>query len=227
MPFPFIAAAIAGGSALSALGQRFTNRSNFEINRDANLFSARQAQLNRDFQERMSNTSWQRGVADMRAAGINPMLAVSQGGASSPIGNSAQGIAQSNQQNELANLASSAKDALLTDKQLEVMDQQKDMYRQQGNMAGQLANKAMIDSDIAIPKIDSARAQALADIARALNNAKIDGSSYGIPLEIAKRLNVDLASAAQAYKLFKGTYKTGERTEGHTGVTTTYKERTS
>lgn len=59
-----------------------------------------QADINRDFQERMSNTAWQRGAEDMKKAGINPVLMATGGGspASTPSGSgsgsSAKGIDQ-------------------------------------------------------------------------------------------------------------------------------------
>jgi len=52
-------------------------------------FNSAQAQMNRDFQERMSNTAYQRQMADMAKAGLNPILAATHGGASTPSGASA------------------------------------------------------------------------------------------------------------------------------------------
>lgn len=55
----------------------------------SNEFSANEAQKNRDWQERLSNTAYQRAVADMKLAGINPLLAYDNGGASTPSGSAA------------------------------------------------------------------------------------------------------------------------------------------
>lgn len=52
----------------------------------ANQFNATEAQKQRDFEERMAKNSYTYAVEDMKRAGLNPILAYSQGGASVPNG---------------------------------------------------------------------------------------------------------------------------------------------
>lgn len=74
-----------------------------KMNRDFNAaeavanreFQARESQIQRQWYEQMSNSAYQRAVADMKAAGINPILAYSQGGAATATTGIATGSAAS------------------------------------------------------------------------------------------------------------------------------------
>lgn len=77
-------ALIAGGASL--IGGLLKNDADADRQKEAQAFNAQQAEINRNWQEMMSNTAYQRGMADMKQAGLNPILAYQKGPASSPSG---------------------------------------------------------------------------------------------------------------------------------------------
>ena len=106
MAWPLIGIGLAAAGA-NVLGQHM-----------ANVQTRKLAREQMAFQERMSSTAYQRAVADMRAAGINPMLAIRQGGATTPGG------AMARMENVMAGGVSSAMAVKRLDEEVRLLREQ-------------------------------------------------------------------------------------------------------
>ena len=120
----------------SLAGGMLANKSNEDSAQGATDANMRESALNRDFQERMSNTQYQRGMADMKDAGLNPMLAYSQGGASAPTGNTGSAVA-ARHNDVISPAVASAQQARLQSETLDNMKAQNDLLRAQRDKTAQ------------------------------------------------------------------------------------------
>lgn len=155
-----------------ALGSVASAGLNYYGARQANVASADQAQRQMDFQRDMSSSSYQRGVVDMKAAGLNPMLAYSQGGASAPGG------AMAPVQNELGAGANSALSALTTIQGLENASTSADLTRAETarTLAGVALTEAQTGQSGATARAADAAAQhTLAQIPGAQADSTVKG----------------------------------------------------
>ena len=98
------AVASVASSAIASSGQEDANQANREISRENTAVNVEEAARARDFNSAealkqrqwaadLAATSHQRGIADLRAAGLNPILSATQGGAQTPSGATASGQA--------------------------------------------------------------------------------------------------------------------------------------
>ena len=126
------------GGLLGYKGAKDQNIASAEQAEKAMAFSKESQEKQMRFQERMSGSAHQRQMADMRKAGLNPILSAKYGGASSPAGSSAAGVAapQFNKAEQALKYASTAQN-------LKNMLAQEDLIESQANAAQQSAQVSL------------------------------------------------------------------------------------
>lgn len=188
-------AAIGGG--LSFLGQSSANQVNQAMAREQ-----------MDFQERMSNTQYQRAVKDLEAAGLNPMMAYGNIHTSSPSGSLGVGA-----QNTLAGLGEAFQEAGtrasdVSRKAAEIENLQESNKQIQANTAATEAQAEKTRQDTKT----SATAELVNLGQLGVQKAQINASSAAAARDIAQARNLEADNAKKG--MMSNIYDVGEKITG-------------
>lgn len=188
MAFLGLVGSLAAGG-LNYLGQREANKAN-----------VRQAREQMRFQEQMSNTAYARAMQDMRNSGLNPALAYSQGGASTPGG------AMASVMNPLGGAVNSAIEARRSYAEYNnLIEQNKNLKAQNRKLDAEtdytktMREVAEMDG---VLKYNTAKGIIFDNIGKE-REAEIDSSKLGWFVRRLNRFNPTVSALMKGLKLFK------------------------
>lgn len=195
-----------GGSLVGGLMNQSSQASANQANRELASYNAQQMRNNlqnqRNFERDMSNTAYQRATTDMRSAGINPIMAYSQGGASTPsVGAGAPGTGPGMQSEEAGEtvkaMARSAMEALSFEKEMKQKDA--DINLTKVTEAVKEKEKEILETDAKVVKANEPARKAEAKLRE--EQAKWDKGAINYD-NVSKRVIEGIGGAASGFNLW-------------------------
>lgn len=200
------------GNVLSSVAGAAVNAYSYKKNREyadvvrqeQNEFNAEQAQIARDYNQQMDNTKYQRQVADMQAAGVNPALAM-QGGVSTQATSNAvaQGASVASPQFDLSSVIQLA----LQSKQLSIQ-------------------KKLADAEIRVKNADADLKEKDAGIRDEYNRVMLEGmnKSNELSAEQISQIRANIGKISEEVELLKKQAATEEERSLLTAAETTLRK---
>ena len=173
-----------------ALLNRITANELTGAEREQNVWNAQQAQIDRDFQERMANTQYQRTVADMRGAGVNPALAMNNGSNAAPSGSMASGAGAGSYGTNFSDLM-----------QLIMLKPQIELMRKQGQAVEDQGKAALATSEANTKNAETNRRSQIVDALLANNQIKIGDSIRQLNQAQMDKIAQDIRESASRIQL--------------------------